>query len=155
MIVISWAVVVLAAAVGVGRYVAMTSAVGIGVVALAPWSLVPAWLAVGTLAVLARWRPAASAGLVIALISVPQVATYIPDQRPDAGPITTVMTANTRHGAADPQALVANVQEQGVEILALQELTSDSIEKFTAAGLDDVLPYRSIAVQPGGTDVGL
>ena len=92
---------------------------------------------------------------MVALVGYPYVAPYIPDRHSDAAPIITVMTANTKHGGADPATLVANVRQYGVEVLAVQELTPDSIGRLTRSGLDDVLPYRSIAVQPGGTDVGL
>lgn len=150
-----WLAVGVAAALGVGRYLAVTSTVGVSIVSLAPWAVLPAGLAAGGLVVLSGWRRAALAGLVVAIVAWPQVVTYIPDQQADAAPIVTVMTANTLHGRADPDSLVATVRERGVEVLSVQELTVDSIDRLTAAGLDELLPYRSIAFQPGGTDVGL
>lgn len=151
----SWVAVGAAVVLAVGRGFALTSTIGVSVVALAPWSLVPAAVAVGCLLVLGGWRPAALAALVVALVSYPHVGVFVPVRLSDAAPIITVMTANTRHGGADPDVLVASVVEHGVDVLAVQELTPDSIGGLTRSGLDEVLPYRSIAVQPGGTDVGL
>jgi len=91
----------------------------------------------------------------VALAGWPQVASYLPAEHSAAAPVITVMTANTLRGTADPDALVASVRARGVDVLAAQELTMDSIDGLAAAGLDQVLPYHVIGYQDGGTDVGL
>lgn len=150
-----WAVLGAAAAAGLARYLELTSVSLVAVVAIAPWGLLPAAVAVGGLALSSGWRSAVAGGLVLALIGWPQVATYLPAGTPAAAPVISVLTANTLHGRADPDALVATVRERDVDVLAVQELTPQSIDRLTAAGLDEVLPYHRIAVQQGGTDVGL
>lgn len=148
-----WVAVAIAAVFGVSRYFAFSSTAAVSAVALTPWSLIPAGLAVGGLVALGGRRQAALAALLVALVSWPQAVLYLPDGRATSAPAVTVMTVNTRHGGADPDALVATVRERGVDVLSVQKLAADFIADLTASGLDRVLPYRSIAVQPGGTDV--
>ena len=150
-----WAVIGGAAALGLARQVELRSVAGVGVVAVAPWSLIPAALAVGGLAALRDRRSAVIGGLVVALIGWPNVATFIPARKAVLSPIVTVMSANILHGKADPAALVAGVRSREVDVLAVQELTMDSIDRLSAAGLDEVLPHRLIGDQDGGTDVGI
>jgi endonuclease/exonuclease/phosphatase (EEP) superfamily protein YafD len=144
-----------AAAVGVGRYFEPTSSKAVGVIALTPWSILPAAAAVTGLAALRQWRPALIGALVVIGVGWPQVASYFPAQHSAAVPLVTVMTANTLHGKADPGALVGSIRARGVDVLAAQELTVDSIRSLRAAGLEQVLPYHHIAYQSGGTDVGI
>jgi endonuclease/exonuclease/phosphatase (EEP) superfamily protein YafD len=144
-----------AAALAVGRHWAFDSWLGVSAVALAPWSVLPAGVAVLGLLALSGWRAAVPATVLVALAGWPLIVTAVPGSQSASAPIVTVMSANTLHGQADPNALVATVTARGVDVLALQELTAGSIDALSAAGLDRVLPYRSIAVQPGGTDVGL
>lgn len=151
----SWSVIGAAAALGVGRQLELTSTGGVSAVSLAPWTVIPAAGAVAALAAVRSWRSALVGAVVVTLVGWPQAATYLSAEPADAVPVISVMTANTLHGAADPDALVATVRARGVDVLAVQELTTDSIERLTASGLDQALPYRSIAFQPGGTDVGL
>ena len=145
----------MAAALAVGRHWAFDSWLGVSAVALAPWSVLPAGVAVLGLLALSGWRAAVPATVLVALAGWPLIVTAVPGSQSASAPIVTVMSANTLHGQADPNALVATVTARGVDVLALQELTAGSIDALSAAGLDRVLPYRSIAVQPGGTDVGL
>ena len=150
-----WLAIAGAAATGIGRHTEPSSVGSVGVIALTPWSLLPAAAAVAGLAALRRWRPAVLGGIVVALIGWPQVGSYFPVQNSGAAPIITVMTANTLRGTANPDALVATVRARGVDVLAVQELTMDSIDKLAAAGLDQVLPYHLVGYQDGGTDVGI
>lgn len=68
-----------------------------------------------------------------------------------------IMTLNTRNGNADADQIVSIVRNQGVEVLALQEVTPALIERLSAAGLDELLPSRVLgATGPddnGGTNV--
>lgn len=68
-----------------------------------------------------------------------------------------IMTLNTRNGNADADQIVSIVRDQGVEVLALQEVTPALIGRLSAAGLDELLPSRVLgATGPddnGGTNV--
>jgi endonuclease/exonuclease/phosphatase (EEP) superfamily protein YafD len=65
------------------------------------------------------------------------------DVRP--GTALTVLNANLLYGRADPDALVKLVRDHRVDVLATEELTPEEVARLTAAGLDKVLPYHSLA----------
>ena len=66
-----------------------------------------------------------------------------------------VLTANLYVGAADARALVGRVRAEGVDVLAVQELTPPEAQALDAAGLAALLPYRSVNPLPGGRGSGL
>ncbi|GEM_PF-1321873 len=63
-----------------------------------------------------------------------------------------VMTLNTNHGAADAEQIVATVRDQGVEVLALQEVTGDFLERLRDAGIGDCLPHYVYGTQAASGD---
>ncbi|MEE1274696.1 MAG: endonuclease/exonuclease/phosphatase family protein [Olegusella sp.] len=63
-----------------------------------------------------------------------------------------VMTLNTNHGAADAEQIVATVRDQGVEVLAMQEVTSDFLERLRDAGIGDYLPHYVYGTQAASGD---
>jgi endonuclease/exonuclease/phosphatase family metal-dependent hydrolase len=88
------------------------------------------WLA----AILAAASLASLAGIV-----VPRAFGH-PD--PPRGPAVRVMSANMYEGHADPAALVQLVRTQRVDVLAVEELTGFALDRLTASGLGDLLPYQ-------------
>lgn len=64
-----------------------------------------------------------------------------------------VMTLNTKNGLADVGEIVRVVREEHVEVLALQETNAGFLQRLSAAGIADVLPYE-VAAQPSGKDNG-
>ncbi|MGI6230982.1 MAG: endonuclease/exonuclease/phosphatase family protein [Tractidigestivibacter sp.] len=56
-----------------------------------------------------------------------------------------IMTLNTYNGSASAEEIVSLVKEYNVEVLCLEELTTDMVSELTAAGLNDVLPYYVIS----------
>lgn len=56
--------------------------------------------------------------------------------------VVRVMTLNTLAGNADASEVVACVQKNNVEVLALQEVTWSFLDELAAAGIYDVLPYH-------------
>lgn len=57
-----------------------------------------------------------------------------------------VMTLNCRYGRADADAIARAARKHHIDVLALQELTSELLDQLTAAGLHDLLPYSSIGM---------
>jgi endonuclease/exonuclease/phosphatase (EEP) superfamily protein YafD len=57
----------------------------------------------------------------------------------------TVLNANLLFGEADPAAIVAMVRDRKVDVLATEELTPEEVQRLTDAGLEQVLPYHSLA----------
>ncbi|GAA1758986.1 endonuclease/exonuclease/phosphatase family protein [Streptomonospora arabica] len=85
---------------------------------------------------------AAGAAAVVLLACV--LPRGLPGPAPQAdprGPRMTVLTANVYFGLADPDALVRLVRERDVDVLSLQELTRQSDDALTRAGLRALLPY--------------
>ena len=54
-----------------------------------------------------------------------------------------VMTLNSYFGQAAADAIVETVVQNGIELLCMQETTTDLTDALYAAGLDDVLPYHT------------
>ena len=73
-----------------------------------------------------------------------------------AAPSLRVMTVNAFVGRADADALVRTVRAEGVQVLAVEELSDGLLARLHAAGLDDALPYRVTgSVGPGNRGTGL
>lgn len=51
------------------------------------------------------------------------------------------MTLNCRYGRANAADIVRLVREQHIDVLALEELTDELVERLSHAGLDTLLPY--------------
>ena len=55
-----------------------------------------------------------------------------------------VMTVNCRYGRADAHAIVREVRQRHIDVLATQETTDDLVERLREAGLDSLLPHRQL-----------
>ncbi len=66
-----------------------------------------------------------------------------------------VLSVNVRFGDADARAVVALVRRTRTDVLSLQELPPDCVERLERAGLRDVLPHREVAALPGAQGMGL
>ncbi|MBV9090022.1 MAG: endonuclease/exonuclease/phosphatase family protein [Mycobacteriaceae bacterium] len=107
------------------------------------------------LALARRWQLAAVAATVAAAAAATQIPMYRADKAPGSGTRMQAISANLRLGDAHAEALVSMVAGQ-VDILAVQELDSDELLRLSAAGLDDVLPYRLLHKRrPGPYGLGL
>ncbi|MBO0609671.1 endonuclease/exonuclease/phosphatase family protein [Myceligenerans salitolerans] len=65
-----------------------------------------------------------------------------------------VMTVNTLYGSADPEWIVRTVRAEGVEVLAVQELTPEFEQALGAAGMGEVLPNRLTGKVEAGSAAG-
>ncbi|MEU4242067.1 endonuclease/exonuclease/phosphatase family protein [Actinoplanes sp. NPDC026619] len=119
----------------------------------AGWVLIPLLIAV----IARKWLIAAAALLAAALLAVCVLPRALPDadRGPSAGLPLTVMTINVYIGHADPAAIVKLVRDHDVSVLALQEFTPEEMWGLSAAGLDRLLPYHSLADVWGTTGSGL
>lgn len=64
-----------------------------------------------------------------------------------------VMTLNCRLGRADAQAIVREVKQRDIAVLALQEMSTDLVDMLHDAGLDSTLPYHQFG-EPNEHDNG-
>ena len=98
------------------------------------------------------------AAAVVAVVAVVQVVVlapaYVPDRTPP-GPRLVVMTANLYFGRADANGVVRLVREQHVDLLGLEELTPEEVDRLRAAGLEQALPYSTLHAAPTSTGAGL
>jgi endonuclease/exonuclease/phosphatase (EEP) superfamily protein YafD len=119
---------------------------------VAAWSWIPVLLALGT----RRWTAASIA--VIAAIGL--TAAVLPralsgNRGPATGVPFTVMTSNMLYGGADPVTIVGLVRDHDVAVLAVQEFTTEGRKALADAGLGDLLPYSSLADEPGAHGSGV
>ncbi|WP_239127542.1 endonuclease/exonuclease/phosphatase family protein [Asanoa siamensis] len=99
---------------------------------------------IGALA-LRRWKAAAVAALSLAALGAVVLPRAVPGVAADAGgPRLRVLTANIKHGEADPAELVRLVREHRVDVLAVQELNDAFIAAFDKAGIGALLPHRIV-----------
>ncbi len=99
-------------------------------------------------------------GLTMTLVAIIMVANVAPrafsDSRPNGvGQPVRVMTANLLVGIADAEAIVREVRERRIDILAMQELTPDMVKDLERAGLDRLLPNRVFLAEDGGSGSGI
>ncbi|WP_394938186.1 endonuclease/exonuclease/phosphatase family protein [Psychromicrobium sp. YIM B11713] len=130
--------------------------VAIMVLALLPWLLIPAALALG----FALWSRQRAVSAFSALLLLAQLFWLFPldanrgqDCQQAAGTVLPVMTLNARYGLADAAQIVDLLRKQGTGLLALQEFGGDLEERLNAAGITELLPYQlsSTVRGPGGS----
>lgn len=98
------------------------------------------------LAAVARRRTVALVALICALLQLGGYLGYWTGVRNEQGPApqeasVRVMTLNCYFGQADAQIVADTVREGGVQVLCLQETTSELTDALYDHGLGDVLPY--------------
>jgi len=117
-------------------------------------------LVVGRRAGAARW-PLVAVSAVAGVVVVVQAVWWAPlatgsPAAASAAPSLRVMTVNAFVGRADADAVVRTVREEGVQVLAVEELSDGLLARLHVAGLDDALPYRVTGeVGPGNRGTGL
>lgn len=119
-------------------------------IALTPWIGAAAVVAL-LIAVLTRSWPLIAVAIVVVAVHVAwQLPLFIADQPVPAdrlaqarstGRTATVMTLNLKYGNADPATVVRLVEDNHVDLLALQELTPEADQALRAAGLLRLLPH--------------
>jgi endonuclease/exonuclease/phosphatase (EEP) superfamily protein YafD len=97
--------------------------------------------------VLRRKGAAATAALTGTALAAVVLPRMIKRPQPMArGPVLRVATANLQHGWAREEAIVSLVQRTGADVLFVQELTEQAMNRLKQAGLTDLLPHEMIDV---------
>ncbi|MDP3973101.1 MAG: endonuclease/exonuclease/phosphatase family protein [Candidatus Nanopelagicales bacterium] len=124
-------------------------------VSLTPYAAVVALVA-ALLALLlgARWLALVGV-LVFAVVAVWWAPMFWQDRpaAPESG--LRVMTANLAVGAGDSLTVVEAVRAHRVDVVAVQELTSDAVSGLQAAGLGRALPHSYLLPGEGATGSGI
>lgn len=125
-------------------------------VAATPYALVAGLIAT-TLALVARHRIVALAALgLTVLLALTQLPLFVGSPDGDSKEhAMTVMTANLGFGSGDPDVLLAAVREKKVDLLAVQELTGEAVDRLVAAGIQEQLPHRFLEPAPGVKGTGV
>lgn len=138
------------------RQVAWSSRVPVALTAATPW-LGSLPVAGTVVAAACRSRLVAVAGLAVsAVFAGTQLPLYVGGPGVDGPAVPlVVLTSNLRFGDADEDQLVSLVRDRSVDVLTVQELTPDAVDRLREAGLEDLLPFSQLAPGWGATGTGL
>lgn len=112
-------------------------------IAFTPYVAASAVIPLATVLLMRRWWAAGLAGVVVVVLASCVLPRWIPDSDPRAGahgPTLKVLTANLLAGTASADELARLVRENGVDILAVQELTPEFADR--AAELKELMPHQ-------------
>jgi len=130
--------------------------------ALAPLAVVPAVLAVLSAAFAAWWLAVAFAVPAALLVTWQLPPLRRPRRRARGGTGSAaatvrlrLFTLNVKHGRADPAAVVRILQQNDVDVFAVQELTAPMASQLAAAGLTQLLPFSHLDPGPRARGTGL
>lgn len=149
-------IALVAATVGiVARYLPITNHFALLAAVISPYLTIGAPLAFVAMALAKRWAIV----IVAACLSVACIVFASPfhfgwAQQPSQSATVRVMTANIYLGLADATALAAAASSDA-DILAVQELTFDSMRHLANAGLDKEFPYRVLYPHDIASGAGL
>jgi endonuclease/exonuclease/phosphatase family metal-dependent hydrolase len=103
-----------------------------------------------------RKGPAATAALAAAALTVVVRPRAARRRQPAAsGPTLRVLTVNLLCGRADAEVVVALVRRTGANVLFLQELTGDAVNRLKKAGLSDLMPQEVTELRGGPRGSGI
>jgi endonuclease/exonuclease/phosphatase family metal-dependent hydrolase len=103
-----------------------------------------------------RKGPAATAALAAAALTVVVRPRAARRRQPAAsGPTLRVLTVNLLCGRADAEVVVALVRRTGADVLFLQELTGDAVNRLKKAGLSDLMPQEVTELRGGPRGSGI
>ena len=128
------------------------------VLAFAPYVAVTALIPLATAAALRVWTAVAVATLaavVLLLAVVPRGFGGETEPAGDPGPSLRVLAANMKLGDGEAQPLVDLVEEIGVDVLSVEELTPGLARQLERAGLHDLLPHQVLRPADGSDGTGL
>ncbi|TDB80656.1 endonuclease/exonuclease/phosphatase family protein [Micromonospora sp. KC721] len=108
-----------------------------------------------TLALRRRWPAVVAAVTALALVGVVTPRAVADGQPAVDGPALRLLTANLLKGGADAGVLVDLVRRNRVDVLAVQEFTSQAQDALDRAGLAELLPHRQLNPEVGTTGSGL
>ena len=151
--VIAAAALAVAAIALAARYVPGVNRPVLATAALAPYLAVGAPAALILFALVHNWIGVIAAGVLTVSTIAVRLRWHVRGKL-EAGVGVRIVSANLRYGRADADAVV-RLARGYTDILAVQEITPDKADEMTAAGIDEVLPYRVLRTREGPAGVGL
>ena len=140
----------------IARYIDIPGHRTLYVVVVSPF-LVPAGLAAVLVFVWGRrWILAVVACCLAASSVLPQLPWYVrtPDDDGTEHVVLHMMTLNMRYGEADARSLTETATADA-DVLMLQELTPEAVERLSEAGMDQAFPFHALDARPHSAGVGI
>jgi endonuclease/exonuclease/phosphatase (EEP) superfamily protein YafD len=139
----------------VARYLPITSEAVLIAAAASPYLSAAGLVAMVLFAVVRRWVPTIVAALLCAVMLIVLLPRYLgPEKSTERSVPVRVLTANLALGQADPKAVVALARD-GADVLVVEEMTPGLAVALSVAGLDAVMPHRSIDPRKNADGVGI
>jgi endonuclease/exonuclease/phosphatase (EEP) superfamily protein YafD len=150
------AVGLVVAAVGLlARYLPVSNEAVLIIAALSPYLAAAGLVAMILFAVVRRWVLTIVAALLCAVMLMVLMPRFLGPEKSTAPSVPVrVLTANLGLGEADPRAVVALAHDTA-DVLVVQEMTPGIAAAMSAAGLDAVMPYRSIDPSRNAQGIGI
>jgi endonuclease/exonuclease/phosphatase (EEP) superfamily protein YafD len=118
-----------------------------------PWAL-PLWPSAGALLLVSGPR-------LLAIVPIAAIAVQVRwlrserDRPPASGTGLSVMTLNVLFGRADVTATVELVRRHRIDVLVLQEMPPEFVERLQAAGIDALLGHSELHPRPRSAGTGI
>jgi endonuclease/exonuclease/phosphatase (EEP) superfamily protein YafD len=144
------------AAVGLfARYLPVSNEAVLIIAALSPYLAAAGLVAMILFAVVRRWVLTIVAALLCAVMLMVLMPRFLGPEKSTVPSVPVrVLTANLSLGEADPRAVVALARDTA-DVLVVQEMTAGIAAAMSAAGLDAVMPYRSIDPSRNAQGIGI
>jgi endonuclease/exonuclease/phosphatase (EEP) superfamily protein YafD len=146
---------VVAAAGLVARYLPVSNEAVLILAAVSPYLTVAALAAMILFAVVRRWVSTIVAALLCAVMVLVMMPRYLGPEKSAVPSVSVrVLTANLGLGEGDPKAVVALARDSA-DVLVVQEMTRGLAGAMSAAGLDAVMPHRTIDPARNSQGIGI
>jgi endonuclease/exonuclease/phosphatase (EEP) superfamily protein YafD len=143
------------AAVGlVARYLPISNEVVL-IAAVSPYLSAAALAAMIVFALVRRWVLTIVSAVLCAVMLIVLMPRFVGPEKSSVPSVSVrVLTANLALGQADPKAVVALARDTA-DVLVVQEMTPGLAVAMSAAGLDGVMPHRSIDPRKNANGIGI
>jgi endonuclease/exonuclease/phosphatase (EEP) superfamily protein YafD len=144
------------AAVGlVARYLPISNEAVLIVAALSPFLAAAGVAAMILFAVVRRWVLTIVAAVLCAVMLLVLMPRFLGPEKSTVPTVSVrVLTANLSLGEADPKSVVALARDTA-DVLVAQEMNPELIEAMSAAGLDTVMPNRTVDPSRNSQGIGI
>jgi len=129
------------------HYVPFTRPTLIALTSGVPFFLGTAVVSIVIFAGLKQWIATGVAAVVAAVLVQTQVPLFVGTDAPD-GPTITVVSVNLLKGNGDLSAVEKLVRDSGADILSLQEVTTEWLDKARVSAIAQRLPFELSEVVP-------
>lgn len=137
------------------RYLPISNEVVLTVAALSPYLSAAGLVAMILFAVVRRWVLTIVAAVLCSVMLIVMMPRFLGPEKAGVPSVSVrVLTANLSLGQADPTAVVALARDTA-DVLVVQELSPGLAAAMVRAGLDGVLPHRSIDPRKYADGIGI